>query len=170
VTTTASPLRAPRSVGARLGLARGTTPVLLRFTSVAIVFLSLVTGLVTALAVSERQSATRTAWQSSEPLLVTAQDIDTSLSDADTTAAASFLQGRLESAGLQSRYQSDVARASSELAVAAQEAGSDPTLAASLQTMSTALPVYAGTIQEATSTSVRPSIRSARHTSPRPTT
>jgi hypothetical protein len=149
VTTTAAPLSAPHVVGARLGLLRRTTPMLLRSTSVAIVLLTLLTGLVAALAVSERQSATFSAWQSSEPLLVRAQDIDTSLSDADTTAAASFLQGRTESAGLASRYQADVARASSDLAVAAQEAGSDPALAASLQTISTELPVYAGIVQEA---------------------
>jgi hypothetical protein len=146
---TASPAWAPSELGAQLGLSRRTTPVLLRYASVSIVLLSLLAGLAAALAVSERQSATSTAWRSSEPLLVTAQDIDTSLSDADTTAAASFLKGRLESAELESRYQSDVARASSDLALAAQEAGSDPALAASLQTISTELPVYAGIIQEA---------------------
>jgi hypothetical protein len=136
-------------VGARLGAARRTTPAVLRVASVAIVLLTLVSGLVAALAVSERQSATSTALQTSEPLLVTAQDIDTSLSDADTTAAASFLQGRFESAGLQSRYQSDVRRASFDLAVAAQEAGTDQSLATSLQTISTELPLYTGLIQDA---------------------
>jgi len=149
VTMTAPPLRATRPVGAPLGLSRRTTPVRLRVAAVSIALLSLVAGLVAALAVSERQSATSSAWTSSEPLLVTAQDVDTSLSDADTTAAASFLQGRLEPAALQSRYQTDLARASSDLAVAAQEAGSDPTLATSLRTLSTALPVYAGIVQQA---------------------
>ena len=149
MTTTASPLWATRSAAPWLGLSRRTTPVQLRVAAVSIAILSLVTGLVAALAVSERQSATSSAWQSSEPLLVTAQNVDTSLSDADTTAAAAFLQGRLEPAALQSRYQTDLAQASSDLAAAAQEAGSDPTLATSLRTLSTALPVYAGIVQQA---------------------
>ena len=149
MTTTATPLPATRSAGARLTLSRRTTPVRLRVAAVSIALLSVVAGLVAAIAVSERQSATSSAWQSSEPLLVTAQEIDTSLSDADTTAAAAFLQGQLVPAALQSRYQADLARASSDLATAAQEAGSDPAVATSLRTLSTALPVYAGIVQQA---------------------
>ena len=81
--------------------------------------------------------------------MVTAQTVDTSLSDADTTAAASFLQGRLEPAGLERRYESDLAIASADIAVAAREAGSDPEVAASLETLSTDLPVYSGIVQDA---------------------
>jgi hypothetical protein len=149
VTTTVSTLRDASTVGPRVAVARLTTPRQLRIASVSIVVLALFAGLVSALAVAERQSATSSAWRSSEPLLVTAQDIDTSLADADTTAAASFLQGNVEPAALQSQYQSDLGRASSDVAVAAQKAGSDPELATSLRTISTELPVYAGIIQQA---------------------
>ncbi len=106
-------------------------------------------GLIAALATSERQGATAASWQNAEPLMVTAQTVDTSLSDADTTAAASFLQGRLEPAALEHRYQTDLAVASADVAVAAREAGSDPAVAASLETLSTDLPVYAGIVQDA---------------------
>ena len=78
-----------------------------------------------------------------------AQAVDTSLSDADTTAAASFLQGRVEPAALQSRYQSDLTSASTGVAEAARQAGSDPAVAQSLETLSTDLPLYAGIVQEA---------------------
>jgi hypothetical protein len=149
VTTTVSTLREARTVGPRVAVARLTTPVQLRIASVVIAVLALLAGFVAAVTVAERQSATSSAWRSSEPLLVTAQDIDTSLSDADTTAAASFLQGRIGPATLQSQYQSDLGRASSDVAVAAQRAGSDPVLATSLRTISTELPVYAGIIQQA---------------------
>ncbi len=81
--------------------------------------------------------------------MVTAQAIDTSLSDADTTAAASFLQGRLEPAPLEHRYQSDLATAASSVAAAAQEAGTDPRVAGALRTLSTNLPVYSAIVQEA---------------------
>ena len=117
--------------------------------SVSIAVLALVAGLIAALATSERQGATTAAWQNAEPLMVTAQAVDTSLSDADTTAAASFLQGRTEPPALQRRYDTDLALASADVAVAAREAGSDPAVAASLQTLSTDLPVYAGIVQDA---------------------
>ena len=134
---------------AQLELARRATPVRLRFAAVAIALLAVLTGLVAALATTQRQSATSAAWQQAEPLMVTAQAVDTSLSDADTTAAASFLQGRVEPPALQSRYQGDLARAAADVAVAAREAGSDPGVAASLETLSTDLPVYAGIVQDA---------------------
>ncbi len=149
MTLTASPLPATREAGARLGLARRTTPVRLRWVAISIAVLALVAGLVAALATSERQGATTAAWQNAEPLMVTAQAVDTSLSDADTTAGASFLQGRLEPAALQRRYETDLALASADVAVAAREAGSDPAVASSLQTLSTDLPVYAGIVQDA---------------------
>jgi hypothetical protein len=121
----------------------------LRFAAVSIGVLALLTGLVGALATTQRQSATTAAWQAAEPLMVTAQAIDTSLSDADTTAAASFLQGRVEPAALQNRYETDLTSASADVAEAARDAGSDPALAVSLETLSTDLPLYAGIVQEA---------------------
>jgi hypothetical protein len=81
--------------------------------------------------------------------MVTAQDIDTSLSDADTTAAASFLKGRIEPAALQTRYSNDLTTASGDIAIAAQGAGSDSAVAGALQTLSTDLPVYTSIVSEA---------------------
>jgi hypothetical protein len=111
--------------------------------------LALLTGLVGVLATTQRQSATTAAWQGAEPLMVTAQAVDTSLSDADTTAAASFLRQRVAPAALQSRYQGDLTRAGADVAEAARQGGADPAVTGSLQTLSTDLPLYAGIIQEA---------------------
>jgi hypothetical protein len=149
VTVTAPPMPATRDSGARIGSARRTTPVRLRSAAIAIAVLALLAGLVAALATSERQGATSAAWQNAEPLMVTAQAVDTALSDADTTAGASFLQGRLEPPALQRRYETDLALASADVAVAARQAGSDPAVSQSLQTLSTDLPVYAGIVQDA---------------------
>ena len=149
MTVMASPIRVTREAGARVRSARRTTPVLLRAAAVSIAILALVAGLIAALATSERQGATSASWQNAEPLMVTAQTVDTSLSDADTTAAASFLQGGPEPVALERRYQSDLALASADVALAAREAGSDPEVAASLETLSTDLPVYAGIVQDA---------------------
>jgi hypothetical protein len=125
------------------------TPARLRFVSISIAALALIAGLVAALVVSERQSATSSAWQTAEPLMVTAQAADTSLSDADTTAAASFLQGRIQPLALQTRYSSDLTNASADVAAAAREAGSDPAIASGIRTLSIDLPAYAGIVQEA---------------------
>jgi hypothetical protein len=121
----------------------------LRLVTVALALLALLTGLVAAVATAQRQSATSASWQTAEPLMVTAQDIDTSLSDADTTAAASFLKGRIEPPSLQNRYSNDLTTASGDIAIAAQGAGSDPGVAGALQTLSTDLPVYTGIVSEA---------------------
>jgi hypothetical protein len=141
--------RAAARPKAQLELARQATPVRLRFAAVSIAVLALLTGLVGVLATTQRQSATTAAWQGAEPLMVTAQAVDTSLSDADTTAAASFLQGRVAPTALQTRYQDDLTDAAADVAQAAKEAGSDPAVAGSLQTLSTDLPLYAGIVQEA---------------------
>ena len=81
--------------------------------------------------------------------MVDAQAIDTSLSDADTTEAGSFLQGQVQPVALQTRYLNDITEASSTLATTAQTVGVDPTAAASLRRISVALPMYTGLIQTA---------------------
>jgi hypothetical protein len=130
-------------------IGRRSTPAKLRIAAVGLALLAVATGVVASLAVAGRQSATSAAWRSAEPLMVTAQAIDTSLSDADTTAAASFLQGRLEPTALRTRYENDIALASTDLAAAAQQAGSDPGVAASIKTLSVDLPVYTGIVETA---------------------
>jgi hypothetical protein len=149
VTVTAAPTPALAYADPPVRTNRRSTPARLRFAVTSIVVLTLVTGLVAAIATSQRQDATSASWQTAEPLMVTAQAIDTSLSDADTTAAASFLQGRLEPVALETRYQGDLATASADVASAAREAGSDPDVAASIRTLSVDLPVYSGIVQEA---------------------
>ena len=149
VTLTAEPLRVTPASRLRPGWVGRSTPARLRTVSIGLVVLTLLAGLLGGLAASQRQGATSSAWQNAEPLMVTAQAIDTSLSDADTTAAASFLQGRLQPAGLERRYQNDLTDASAYVAAASREAGADPSVSASLRTLSTELPAYAGIVQEA---------------------
>ena len=151
MTTTAPTLLTPSAsaTGRPQRTARRETPVVLRMIAVSIVLLALLAGVAGALATVVRQSATSASWQTAEPLMVTAQTIDTSLSDADTTAAASFLQGRVEPATLQQRYDADLTTASADVARAAQEAGSDPAVGAAVTTLSTDLPAYSGVVQEA---------------------
>jgi hypothetical protein len=135
--------------GAHLGARTRATPVRLRIVAVGLVILSLLMGLFAALAASDRHAATTTAWQSAEPLLVESQAIDTSLSQADTTAAGSFLLGRI-SPDVHARYLTDVAHASTSLAAAALGAGSSPVVTASIGTLAVYLPKYTGLVETAT--------------------
>jgi hypothetical protein len=148
VVTTASIAFAPGGINGR-SLGSRSTPFRLRILLYALVALVALTGLIAGLAASNRQSATASAQQRAEPLLVAAQTINTSLSDANSTAAASFLRGRLEPAALHTRYTTDVGRAAAALATAAQEAGIDPAVKASLATLSTDLPAYTGLVETA---------------------
>jgi hypothetical protein len=140
---------AARDLGDDPRLLGRSTPARLRLVTAILAGLALLTGLVAALATTQRQSATTASWQTAEPLMVTAQDIDTSLSDADTTAAASFLQGKLEPVALQDRYSSDITKASADIAIAAQQAGADVSVGDALKTLSTDLPVYTGIVSTA---------------------
>ena len=150
MTVTASPIRVTREAGVRMRSARRTTPVLLRGGAVSIAILAS-GGRVDRRArhVREARGARRHRGRTPSPSWSPPRPSTRHLSDADTTAAASFLQGRLEPAGLERRYQSDLAVASADIAVAAREAGSDPEVAASLETLSTDLPVYSGIVQDA---------------------
>ncbi len=138
-------LSAPRTPGWS-----GITPNRLRLFAVGCAALTVLVGLLGFLATSSRHASTSAAWQTAEPLMVDAQAVDTSLSDADTTAAGSLLQGQLESTASHTRYLDDVAGASATLATTSQKVGDDPTAASSLQTISVALPLYTGLVQTAT--------------------
>lgn len=106
-------------------------------------------GAVATIAVSARGSAADSARSTSEPLLVDAQSVYTSLSDADSTAAGAFLAGASAPQALRDRYRADLAAAAGSLARAAQQAGLSSQLGRSLQTLSVNLPVYSGLVETA---------------------
>jgi hypothetical protein len=116
---------------------------------VGIVLLVAAFGAVTALAVSARGGAADTARATSEPLLVDAQSVYTSLSDADSTAAGAFLAGSSAPQALRDRYSTDLAAAAGSLVRAAQQAGPSSRLGRSIQTLSVDLPIYSGLVETA---------------------
>lgn len=93
-----------------------TTPARLGWTLVSLVVLSLLWGAIAAWTVAQRAAAAQQAVTSIEPLSVDAQQIYRALSDADATAATSFLSGGLEPLLVRHRYLTDIARAASRLA------------------------------------------------------
>jgi len=138
---------APRDVS-RLG-ALGSTPRRLRVLAGSLLALLLVAGGLAVATVVERQAATSAARQHTAPLVVDAQAVDIALSDADATAAGSFLEGRIQPAALRSEYLADTARASTVLAAAEQDAGGSSATSASLRTVATDLPLYTGLVATA---------------------
>jgi hypothetical protein len=124
------------------------TPVRLQMLMVGLIGLIAVTGLITFLAALEQRAATTAAKRSTEPLLVDAQSIDTSLSDADATIARSFLQGRVEPQSLRLQYMGDLTLASTRLSEASA-AGTDPAVEPTVKTLAVDLPLYTGLIETA---------------------
>ena len=137
-------------VGELRELAKTTPGVLIVFT-VALVLVSVLAGLFTALSVQSRAQALDDLAARSGPLSIAAQDLYRSLSDADATANSAFLSGGLERADVRARYEADIAQAESALAtaVAAREPGdlADPDSA--LAVLSRELSVYTGLVETA---------------------
>lgn len=131
---------------ARAGLA--ITPGRLRLASVLLVIGAAVFAAVGSGAVSARRQAARSAASETEPLLVAAEGLYGSLSDADAAAATTFLTGGLEQPARRARYTADLRAASGQLATLAQ-AGSSVQARAAVRTLATDLPAYSGLVETA---------------------
>jgi tetrahydromethanopterin S-methyltransferase subunit G len=119
--------------------------------TVALVVVSVLVGVVTAIIVQSRAQALDNLSGRSGPLSVAAQDLYRSLSDADATANSAFLSNGVEPKDVRSRYEKDIAEAEHALAmaVAAREPAdlSDPN--SPLAVLSSQLPVYTGVVETA---------------------
>ncbi len=150
MTKTASPTLAPagrwiKGIQARLR----TTPGRLRLAAVLLALGAIVFGVLAASAVSARRQAADSVATDTEPLLVTAEGLYASLSDADATAATTFLTGGLEPPARRERYASDVRAASGQLATLARQAGGSAQTRAAVRTLATQLSVYSGLVETA---------------------
>jgi len=126
-----------------------TTTGRLRLASVALAVTMAVFAGCASLTVVTRQSATRAAGQTTEPLLVDAQMVYTALSDADTTAAGGLLSGPVEPGWLRSRYQLDLATAAAAVTDAAERGGQTTAVSTALRGLSVGIPFYAGLVERA---------------------
>ena len=108
----------------RSRLDEATTPARLRLLLALLVLLSLGWGALAALTADQHASAAADVVAVSEPLSLDAQQIFTSLSDADATAASAFLAGGLEPAQARQRYQADITQAAIRIQAASALVGS----------------------------------------------
>jgi hypothetical protein len=89
-----------------------------------LILLSLAWGVLAALTADQHASAAADVVAVSEPLSLDAEQIYTSLSDADATAANAFLAGGLEPAKARQRYQADITEAAIRIEAASALVGS----------------------------------------------
>jgi hypothetical protein len=132
----------------RIGLPHAsTTPGKLRLIQVALVVLSLAWGALAAVTVSQHASAADNVARSSEPISLAAQRMYQSLADADVTVSTAYLYGRIGPFADRQRYQNDIAVATADLKAVTAASGSS-SMAASLSTLSAALPIYTGYVED----------------------
>lgn len=119
-----TPAPAVRRAWWRPRLDGATTPARLRLLLALLILLSLAWGVLAALTADQHASAAADVVAVSEPLSLDAEQIYTSLSDADATAASAFLAGGLEPAKARQRYQADITQAAIRIEAASALVGS----------------------------------------------
>jgi hypothetical protein len=119
-----TPAAPVRRAGWRSRLERATTPARLRLLLALLILLSLAWGVLAALTADQHASAAADVVAVSEPLSLDAEQIYTSLSDANATAASAFLAGGLEPAADRQRYQADITEAAIRIEAASALVGS----------------------------------------------
>ncbi|CAM3691079.1 hypothetical protein [Smaragdicoccus niigatensis] len=126
-----------------------TTPGRLRLLRAITVGLVVLLAVVGTLAAAQATAGTKAVTGTSEPLVVDAVAIYSSVADANTVAAQAFLSGGLEPAPQVARYDADLREAGRRLADSATRVSSNSRPADAIRTLSEQLPVYAGLIQAA---------------------
>ena len=132
----------------RLRAKAATTPGRLRLAMATVVLVALVAGLAIGALTTARRDAADAVATRDEPLMVAADRLYASLSDADAAAAATFLRGGVEPADLRARYLADLRNASVQLTSLGHRArGSiEPTAVGAI---GAALPMYSGLMETA---------------------
>jgi hypothetical protein len=123
-----------------------TTPGRLVLVSILVVVGAVLFGAIATGAEQSRERAAKSARSQTEPLLVQAKNLYTSLSDANATVATGLLSGGVETTQNRNRYLADLATASGALSTLTREAGNAP---AALGTIAAELPTYSGLIETA---------------------
>jgi hypothetical protein len=140
--------RSPR-LGAAVRELATTTPGRLALVAVSLVLVAACFGAIAATAVHSRAQAATAVRTQTEPLLGQAATLYTSLSGANATTTATFLNGGLEPPARRAEYLSDLNRASAALAALGREVGGSPQAAAAVTTVTEQLPVYTGLVESA---------------------
>jgi hypothetical protein len=137
------------SVLDRLAQRATTTPGKLALVAALVVVGTACFGVITTLAERSRAAAAHAARFDTEPLLVQAVTLYTSLSDANATAAATFLTGGLEPSARRAHYLLELRLATDSLTNLTRDAGGSDVARAAMRKIAGELPVYSGLIESA---------------------
>jgi hypothetical protein len=113
-----------------------------------LIVLGLAAGVAGVTSVQDRAALVDEVTTRDGPLVLAAQDLYRSLSDADATAASAFLTDGPEPVELRERYQADIANASAALATASSGVTEGPA-AEAVAVLAIQLPVYTGLVETA---------------------
>lgn len=139
----------PASAVRRARRSAASTPGRMFVIGVGLVVLSLLTGVVGAIALQQKHATIDNLIEHREPLAAASQQIYRSLSDADATAASAFLSGGTPPAALRDRYELDIAQAGANLAKASADVAGVAEAEAQVDQLSQQLPVYTGLVETA---------------------
>ena len=126
-----------------------TSPGRLQLVATVLILSAIVFAALAISAESARRAAAHSIATDTEPLLVTAEGLYASLSDADATAASTFLTGGLEAPGRRERYARDLQDASGALITLARQTGGSAQTHTAVRTLAMQLPVYSGLVETA---------------------
>jgi hypothetical protein len=126
-----------------------TTPSKLRVAQIVLVLGVLLAGGVGVYAAIARVNTTRDIAEHLEPLNATVTTLYRSLADADATVAAGYLSGGVEPTEIRTRYDSDLAAATANLAQAGTQAEGEVVTAKRIADITTQLPTYIGLVERA---------------------
>lgn len=127
--------------------ARRSTPGALRLILLVLVALAIGWGALAAVTVAQHAAGAAKVVTTSEPLSIEAQQIYSSLADADVAVSTGYLHGSQASFSFQQEYDSDIATATADIEAATAASGRDSAIGPSLATLTSALPVYTGYVK-----------------------
>jgi hypothetical protein len=119
-----------------------TSPGRLTLIATGLIVLSLLVGLTAAVMVRQKSDVVADLTDRKEPLAAAAQQVYRALSDADATAASSFLATGEEPPALRERFENDIAQAGVYLARTASDTAAGPEFARHVDVIGKHLPVY----------------------------
>jgi hypothetical protein len=126
-----------------------STPGRLFLIGVGLVLLALLTGVVGAIAMQQKQDTIDNLIDHREPVAAASQQIYRSLSDADATAASAFLAGGTMPTALRNRYDADIATAGANLAEVSADVSGVSAAERQVNELAQQLPVYTGLVETA---------------------
>ncbi|MFL6123034.1 hypothetical protein [Actinophytocola sp.] len=142
-------LTLPATAARSMRKSAASTPGRLFLIGVGLVLLALLTGVVGAIAMQQKQDTIDNLIDHREPVAAASQQIYRSLSDADATAASAFLAGGTTPTELRDRYDADIATAGANLAEVSADVSGVTAAERQVNELAQQLPVYTGLVETA---------------------